>query len=72
MTASMIDRLTHLIAARCPELTPSDLALVEAALDSDDVAVLVDVADRIEDALMAMANRMDKIDERLDRIEEAA
>ena len=69
-----VDAVMRVIRARCSDaLAPSDLLAVEAALSGrDDVAVLVDVADRIEDVLAAMAQRFDRIEERIGRIEEDA
>jgi hypothetical protein len=60
-----IDRVIRLISARCPEFTPSDRALVEAALNSDAMDAIGEVLERIEDAFAAVETRLARMDERL-------
>jgi hypothetical protein len=62
------DHLLRLIAARAPEILPSDRDLIEAALNGHDAEIM----ERIADVIDALDERFAAMETRLDRIEEAA
>lgn len=59
-----VDRVSRLIAHRCPEITPADLAMVEAALTGRDAdAIPGAVAEKMIDVLVAIEERLADIEE---------
>jgi hypothetical protein len=72
---NVTDRIVRIIRARCSDvLAPSDLDLVEAALNSSyaTVAISSEVAERIAEVLDALDERLAATESRLDRTEESA
>jgi hypothetical protein len=68
---NVTDRIVRIIRARCSDaLTPSDLDLVEAALNGSDatVAISSEVGERIAEVLDALNERLAATEARLDRI----
>ena len=63
------DHVLRLISARCPELTPAEIA---ALTGGGDETLSREVAERIEDVLDALNERLAATESRLDRTEEAA
>ena len=62
MTAVDIDQVARLIAARCPELTPSDLSAVEAALSGGEAMISREVAEGILEVLDLMEQRLEAME----------
>jgi hypothetical protein len=73
MTSVDADRISRLISARCPEMSPSDILAVEAALTgSGDATLPREVAERIAEVLDALDERFAAMDSRLDAMEEGS
>jgi hypothetical protein len=64
-----VDRVTRLISARCPELTPAEIA---ALTGRDDVALAREIAERMADVLDALNERLAATESRLETVGEAA
>jgi hypothetical protein len=60
---SDLDRIIRLIAARAPEIAPSDLALIAAALSGGEAMISREVAERIVEVIDALAAKLDGIEE---------
>jgi hypothetical protein len=64
MTAAVdADRVIRLIAARAPEIAPSDRDLIAAALSGGEAMISREVAERIVEVIDALAAKLDGIEE---------
>ena len=57
------DRIIRLNAARAPEIAPSDISLIAAALSGGEAIISREVAERIVEVIDALAAKLDGIEE---------
>ncbi len=72
MTSADPDHAMRVIVARCPEITPADLAVIERALAGGDADAIPDaIGGLILEALDDLHERLDALQGRLDAMAEA-